>query len=67
MIHIVPLVFAFLFYLSRNMHFECPNCGCRFKVSGLLFAITPHVGPNRYVTCPNCKFSGMMPAVLDNK
>ena len=64
---ILALAVAFAFYRAKTTHFECPTCGCWFKVSGFIFAFTFHMGFNRYVTCPNCHKGAMMSPIPDGK
>lgn len=62
---VIILAGVFLAYRAKKTHFECPVCGCSFKLSGLSFAFTIHMGLNRLVTCPNCGYRGMLPTIND--
>lgn len=62
---VVIIVLAIVMFRARTTHFECPNCGHSFKVSGPKYALTFHVGFNRYVTCPNCNKGAMMTPMRD--
>lgn len=62
---LVALALVLVVFRARTSHFECPNCGFSFKVSGLRFVLAPHAGSKRYVTCPNCHRGQMLAPVSD--
>ena len=66
---IIVIVIALIFTSLRwkTTHFECPNCGSKFKVSRLKYGLTPHSFGRRYVTCPNCNYSAMMASISDKE
>lgn len=63
---VIVLVVAFYAYLARITHFECPRCGCAFKLSNLPLLFTLHIGLVSLVVCPACGYRGMMTPVRDS-
>lgn len=64
---IIALVAVVMVYFNKKVHFDCPICGCAFKVSGLTFAFAPHRMGARLITCPNCGSREMMTPIPDRK
>ncbi|TGA97232.1 hypothetical protein E4665_12605 [Sporolactobacillus shoreae] len=52
---------------AKISHFECPVCGCAFKVSVSTFMGSFHMQGKREVTCPNCGFRSLLPPISDNE
>lgn len=64
---VIVLVVLAMVYFNKRVHFECPTCGCMFKVTGLTFAFVPHMMGARLLTCPNCQTRAMMTPIPDGK
>lgn len=68
-IPIIIIVVAILLvtYRAKTSHFECPACGCLFKVPVSVFLTSFHMLGKRNVTCPHCGYRGMLPPIKDDK
>ncbi|GGL59357.1 hypothetical protein [Sporolactobacillus putidus] len=64
---VVMMALIFVALRAKTTHFECPVCGCTFKVSISAFMVAFHVLGKREVTCPNCGYRGLLPPINDDE
>lgn len=64
---VVIIVLLFVAQRAKTTHFECPVCGCAFKVSVSTYMVAFHMLGKRDVTCPNCGYRGLLPPINDDE
>jgi Primosomal protein N'' (replication factor Y) - superfamily II helicase len=52
---------------AKASHFECPVCGCAFKVSVATYLVSFHMLGKREVTCPRCGYRDFLPPIRDDE
>lgn len=52
---------------AQKTHFDCPVCGCAFKVSWGTYLTAFHMLGKRKVNCPNCGYHGMLSPINDDE
>ncbi len=57
---IVGLVVAFVVARAILTHFECPNCGKKFRMGVLKFTFASHFMSKRMAKCPYCGHKDML-------
>ncbi|MDD9150320.1 MULTISPECIES: hypothetical protein [unclassified Sporolactobacillus] len=52
---------------AKHSHFECPECGCAFKIPVAAYMVSFHAMGKREVTCPGCGYRGFLPPISDDE
>ena len=67
LIGIAFILLVFTFVRAKVSHFDCANCGFRFKVTPITYIFKMHMGLSRLAKCPNCGNESGMSLVMDRK
>ncbi|MFX3617634.1 MAG: hypothetical protein ACE3JK_08900 [Sporolactobacillus sp.] len=52
---------------AKGSHFECPVCGCAFKISVATYMVSFHMMGKREVTCPSCGYRDFLSPIHDDE
>ena len=64
---VVALAFLVVGIRARRTHFDCPQCGFRFKLPWARYALAPHRMFKRWAKCPRCGATGFMTPMGDKR